>query len=227
MKKLFRLSILTIAFLCANYFTTLAQDEQKAFKEGDKILSIGISGGFGSSGYSNSTPSISFDYGLKGTRGIVSIGGFLSYSNTNYNNWNSNFYQYYTQPSTKDSVNYTISNYSRYNQHTITAGLRLGLHYATRKWDLYAGTLIGYRQSFTDSRTQTTEYYKGAVSQNGGFIPPNGKLIGSETSIISGTNYGNMVFSPYVGARYFVAKKVSLNLEIGQHTGNIGVGFKF
>jgi hypothetical protein len=227
MKKLFRLSVLTIASLCANYFSTLAQDEQKAFNEGDKIISVGISGGGSSSGYSKLTPSISFDYGLKGTRGIVSIGGFLSYSNTNYNNWNSNFYQYYTQPITKDSMSYSISNYSRYNQHTITAGLRLGLHYATRKWDLYAGTLIGYRQSFTDSRTQTTEYYKGAISQNGGFMPPNGKLISSEASTIPGSNYGQIVFSPYVGARYYVTKKVSLNLEIGQHTGNIGVGFKF
>jgi hypothetical protein len=230
MQNLRKLSILTITFLCANYFSTMAQDEQKAFKEGDKVFSVGIAGGFGSSGYSKLTPSFSFDYGLKGTRGIVSIGGFLSYSNTNYGNYISGYsgvYQYYNQPVSKDSVNYSVSNYSKYNQHTITAGLRLGLHYATRKWDLYAGALVGYQVNFTDSRTQTTDYYKGTFTQYGGYPQANGKLVYSETNTSNGYNYGQMILSPYIGARYYVSPKVSLNLEIGQHTGNIGVGFKF
>jgi hypothetical protein len=45
MQNLRRLSILTITFLCANYFSTLAQDEQKAFNEGDKVISIGLGAG--------------------------------------------------------------------------------------------------------------------------------------------------------------------------------------
>ena len=63
MKKLFKFSILAIIIVCANYGSTIAQDEQKAFKESDKILSVGISGRGSSLGYSKLTPSISFDYG--------------------------------------------------------------------------------------------------------------------------------------------------------------------
>jgi hypothetical protein len=226
MQNLRKLSILTIMFLCANYFSTLAQGERRAFDEGDKIVSFGISGGSGSSGFSTLTPSISFDYGLKGTRGIVSIGGFLSYSNSNYGNQNSYSSLYFNQPITKDSVNYSIIKSSGFNQHTITAGLRFGLHYATRKWDLYAGALIGYRISFTNSQTQTTDFYKGIPSQYG-FPSTNGKLLNSETFIYPARTYGQMILSPYVGARYYVTPKISLNLELGQHTGNIGVGFKF
>jgi hypothetical protein len=227
MQNLRKLSVLTITFLCANYFSTMAQDEQKAFNEGDKVLSIGISGGGGSSGYSKLTPSISFDYGLKGTRGIVSIGGFLSYSNTNYGNWNSNVYQYFNQPITKDSMNYSIVSSSGFNQYTFTAGIRLGLHYSTRKWDLYAGALIGYRTSFTNSRTQTADTYRGILSQIGGYPQTDGKLLKSETTTIPGYSYGQTILSPYVGARYYVIPKVSINLELGQDTGNIGIGFKF
>ena len=230
MQNLCKLSILTIIVLSANYGSTYAQDEQKAFKEGDKVFSIGISGGFGSSGYSNSTPSISFDYGLKGTRGIVSLGGFASYSNTNFGNFRggiSSLYPYNNQPISRDSMNYSITNHSKYNQHTVIAGLRLGLHYSTRKWDLYAGALIGYQLSFTDSRTQTTDYYKGILSQIGGFTQVDGKFLKSETNTSPAYNYGKMILSPYIGAKYYLTKKVSLNLEIGQHTGNIGIGFKF
>jgi hypothetical protein len=227
MQNLRKLSILTITFLCANYFSTMAQDEQKAFKEGDKVISIGISGGGGSSGYSKLTPSISFDYGLKGTRGIVSIGGFLSYSNTNspffggyFGGLNGVGYGGFggTNPDT------SIQGYTRvvgFKQHTITAGLRFGLHYATRKWDLYAGTLIGYQQTFRESANVVTDFYKGSISST------NYQPFKSESSPIPAFNSGQLIFSPYVGARYYVSPKVSLNLEIGQHTGNIGIGFKF
>ena len=47
MQNLRKLSVLIIMVLCANYGSTLAQGEQKAFKEGDKILSIGIGAGYG------------------------------------------------------------------------------------------------------------------------------------------------------------------------------------
>jgi hypothetical protein len=225
MQNLRKLSILTITVLCANYFSTSAQGEQKAFNEGDKVLSVGISGGSGSSGYSKLTPSISFDYGLKGTRGIVSIGGFLSYSQTNYGSFVGGGYGGYYGPSVNNDSIYTISNGFEYTNRKITAGLRFGLHYSTRKWDLYAGALIGYQTTFNESTSGTVNYYKGLDAQ--GFPSPNGKFIKSETSTSPSSNYSQLIFSPYVGARYYVTKKISLNLEIGQHTGNAGIGFKF
>jgi hypothetical protein len=220
MKKLFRLSIFTMAVLCANSFSTLAQDEQKAFKEGDKILSIGISGGSGSSGYSKLTPSISFDYGLKGTRGIVSIGGFLSYSNSTSQISNSFNNVGFYNPS--DTTTY-YSSFTNLKKQSITAGLRLGLHYSTRKWDLYAGAMIGYQFTLSENYQIVKTTYKN---------DPNSQL---PTTNITSTTFSrsptyhpdNIILSPYAGARYYVTKKVSLNLELGQQTGNIGIGFKF
>jgi hypothetical protein len=115
---------------------------------------------------------------------------------------------------------------SGYNQHTITAGLRFGLHYSTRKWDLYAGVLVGYGLSLTNSQTQTTDFYKGIYSQYG-FSSTDGKLLNSETFTYPARSTGQLLLSPYAGARYYVTPKISLNLEVGQHTGNIGIGFKF
>jgi hypothetical protein len=40
-------------------------------------------------------------------------------------------------------------------------------------------------------------------------------------------NNGQFILSPYVGAKYYVTKKISLNIEAGQQTGSIGIGFKF
>lgn len=220
MKKLFRLSILTITVLCANYFSTLAQDEQKAFNEGDKILSVGVSAGGSSSGYSRLTPSISFDYGLKGTRGIVSVGGFLSYSNSNTYTYYNGFSSSYgiNKP---DTITRITNSFNSPKQHSITAGLRLGLHYSTRKWDLYAGAMIGYNRNIRDAYEYQTDVYKGIPSNI------NNRPFKTETTSVNASGYSQLIFSPYVGARYFVTKKVAINLELGQHTGNIGVGFKF
>jgi hypothetical protein len=237
MQNLLKLSILTITFFCANYFSTMAQDEQKAFKEGDKVISIGIAGGFGSSGYSKLTPSISFDYGLKGTRGIVSIGGFLSYSNSTsqYSNQFSSGYggsygggyggSYFGggfgyNPS-DTTTHYT--SYSNLKKQSITAGIRLGLHYSTRKWDLYAGAMIGYQFTLSETNQFSTTTYK---------YEPNAQYPSINTTSTSyprspSFHPDNIILSPYAGARYYVTKKVSLNLEVGQHTGNIGIGFKF
>jgi hypothetical protein len=235
MKNLRKLSILTITVLCANYFSTLAQDEQKAFKEGDRVISVGIGAGsgptyFGYGNYglranSNIVPSLSFDYGLKGTRGIVSIGGFMSYSQTKYENIEGSINGgYFIANILKDSI-YSIPNGFGYANRTLTAGLRFGLHYSTRKWDLYAGVLVGYRTSFTESRSGKTDYYKGLGAN--GFPSIDAKFIKSETSTIPSSSYSQLILSPYAGARYYVTPKVSLNLEVGQYTGNIGIGYKF
>ena len=220
MKKLFKFSILTITIIYADYGSTFAQDEQKAFKEGDKVISVGISGGGNSSRYSSLTPTISFDYGLKGTRGIVSIGGLLSYSN-------SNFYTYFNGYSSSyglnnpDTITRITNNYSFGKQHTFTTGLRLGLHYSTRKWDLYAGALVGYSRTIRDAYELKTVVYKGVPS------PTNNQPISSEIVTIPTNGYGKMIFNPYIGARYYFTKKVAINLEASQYTGNIGLSFKF
>lgn len=224
MKKLFRLSILTITFLCANYFSTFAQDEQRAFNEGDKIISVGISGGGGSSGYSKLTPSISFDYGLKGTRGIVSIGGFLGYNYSSSQNYlfNSNSFGSGGFGGIPLDTGTYYSTKSVQKIQTLTAGLRIGLHYSTRKWDLYAGAMIGYQATLTIDNSFTTTTYK----RNNNPFTYADKISESTVGYRLRTN-GQMILSPYVGARYYVTKKISLNLEIGQQTGNVGVGFKF
>ena len=222
MKKLFKFSILAIIIVCANYGSTIAQDEQKAFKESDKILSVGISGGGSSLGYSKLTPSISFDYGLRGTRGIMSVGGFVGYSQSNSGDDFSSYYNYGF--GSQDSL-YTVSKGFKYRSHTLTAGLRVGLHYATRKWDLYAGAMIGYQRIIIESSNGTTEYYKGKYT--GGFSTANGTLLKTEQVEIRSFSNGKMILSPYIGARYYVTKKVALNLELGQQTGNAGLSFKF
>jgi hypothetical protein len=206
----------------------MAQEEQKAFKEGDKVVSIGLGPAYNSpysieyytnGGTKSITPSISFDYGLKGTRGIVSIGGFMSYSQNNLGNTGINF-----GGVNQDSI-YTKLKGFEYKSHSITAGLRFALHYSTRKWDLYAGTMIGFRSLIVESRSGTVEYYKGLLL--GGYPLPNTPLIKSESKTISGYKDNQMIFSPYIGARYYVTQKVGLNLELGQHTGYVGLSFKF
>ena len=220
-----RLVCATMIFFCANYGSMYAQGERKAFQEGDKVISVGIAGGGGSFGYSKATPSISFDYGLKGTRGIVSIGGFLGYSQ------NRNYYRRYgTSFSSYDSTFSISQSLGDQKSHVITTGLRLGLHYSTRKWDLYAGAMIGYQKTFVESVSETTDYYKlNSINEIPPFgnPPANAKPIKSEFTSSSNSNYGRFIFSPYVGARYYLNQKISLNLEAGQYTGNIGLGFKF
>jgi hypothetical protein len=233
MQKLHKLLILTIAVFCANYGSTFAQEEQKAFKEGDKIISIGIGpgnetiyptyAGFGSGfgNYSTSnqrvTPSISFDYGLKGTRGIVSIGGFVSYSYYNLGGMGISFLN-----NNPDSL-YTNFKGFENKSHSISAGLRFALHYSTRKWDLYAGTLVGYHSYIVESRSGTVDYYKGFSD----YVKPNSIPVKSEPLSIQGYSQNKFILSPYIGARYYVTKKVALNLEAGQYTGNVGLSFKF
>jgi hypothetical protein len=220
MQNLRKLFILTITLFCANYGSIFAQGKRKAFEEGDKIVTFGISGGSSSSEYSHLTPSLSFDYGLKGTRGIVSVGGLLSYSNSDFYSYYNGFSSSYLM-SNPDTITRVTSSYGFGKQHNLTVGLRLGLHYSTRKWDLYAGALIGYRRIIRNAFDFKTDVYKGIPSLT------NNKPISSETFTVPTNSFGQMIFSPYVGARYYLTKKISLNVEVGQRTGHAGIGFKF
>jgi hypothetical protein len=224
------LACLTMIFFCANYGSMYAQGERKAFEEGDKILTFGLSGA-GSGGYginyynlqSALRPTITFDYGLKGTNGIVSIGGFASYSSSKSSSF-SNIYANYPNPYLgfgfpKDSI-YAISQGGGATNQTFTVGVRLGLHYSTRKWDLYAGALLGYQYSSTQTNDYSMEYYKGFPTSNS--LP-----IRTEEGKGQNLSSKQFILSPYVGARYYITPKISLNVEVGQHTGHAGIGFKF
>ncbi|MCU0470696.1 MAG: hypothetical protein MUF58_19080, partial [Arcicella sp.] len=70
-----RLAYLTMVIIGMNQGMAFAQEEKKAFDEGDKIISIGVSNGINNilstsinQGYYRPafTPSVTFDYGLKG-----------------------------------------------------------------------------------------------------------------------------------------------------------------
>jgi hypothetical protein len=225
MKKLHKLSILTIAVFCTNYGSALAQDEQKAFNEGDKVLSATISGGGSANGYGHITPSLVFDYGLKGTKGIVSIGAILSHTQrTIYGNT----YGYVLTPENN------IYNYSKDLEdskvQSVLAGLRIGLHYSTRRFDFYTGTMVGYQKTFVSSRENTLEKYK--ITPESKFFaldypPANSVLVESQRRTVPAYNYNELIFAPYIGARYYFTQKVGLNLEFDQYTGKAGLSFKF
>ena len=222
----------TMIFFCADYRSIFAQDGQKAFNEGDMVLTIGLSngmigalaGGIPNHTYRNTlTPSVTFDYGVKGTRGIFSIGGFASFSKDklvgydehNYLGGTSGIYNLGS-----DGL-YTISKREDVNTSVFTVGVRFGLHYSTRKWDLYGGLMIGDRTTISEGGKWSTERYEG-TPQN-----PYNKLVKTDETDLFNRKSSTFFVSPYAGARYYVTKKVSLNLEVGQYTGNVGLGFKF
>jgi hypothetical protein len=205
----------------------LPKKKKKAFDEGDKIISIGVSNGINevintnlsSNNYQSVfTPSVTFDYGLKGTRGLISIGGFASFSSNQFSSFNNyNGYGYNISP---DGLYYN-SKMEDIKSTTFTTGLRLGIHYSTRKWDLYGGLMAGIRTFNSKGGVITNDYYKGTPNN------PFNEFVRQEKIDFFNKNTTNLFLSPYAGARYFVTKKVSLNLEVGQYTGNIGFGFKF
>ena len=214
MQNLLKICLLTSIILFINYDSTFAQDEQKAFKEGDKVISVGINRGGVLSGNTNYAPTISFDYGLKGTRGIVSMGGFFSYSNTSYVN-NRTGSQGYEQ----DSTYVLLKGIGCNNANTFTAGIRLGLHYSTRKLDLYGGASLSFQKRSWESGVTQSDYFKGTS--------PNAKLLKTEFDT-SKTYFddGQFIFSPYVGARYFFTNKVGIYLEAHPTTLSTGLSFK-
>jgi hypothetical protein len=225
MKKLFRFSILTITILCANYFSTLAQGEQKAFQEGDKVLSATISGGGSANGYGHITPSLVFDYGIKSTNGIVSIGGILSHTQRTIYGMT---YGYILTPE-NDVYNYS-KDLGDSKVQSALAGLRIGLHYSTRWFDFYTGAMVGYQKTFVSSRENILEKYRMTPESKFfalNYPPSNSVLVESQKKTVAGYNYNELIFAPYIGVRYYFTKKVGLNLELDQYTGKAGLSFKF
>jgi hypothetical protein len=239
MQKLHKLSILTIAVICANYGSILAQDGQKAFKEGDKIFTFGFGYGSekplssithnGSLNFSKGnepigfTPSIAFDYGLKGKKVLLSIGGFLSYSQRTApvdGGYGFNAYDNYPSNVAKDSI-YSILKLRGLKSHTLTAGIRVGLHYSTRKWDFYGGTMVGFQKVITESSAGEQTYHKVNPFMGDYY------QIGSSKFVYLDYGLEQIVVNPYVGIRYFITPKVALNLEAEQLKGRVGLSFKF
>ncbi len=219
----------TMIFFCVNYGSIHAQGERKAFNEGDKVITFGVTGGdIGSvvSGGVNNfygsrlSPAVSFDYGLKGTRGLLSIGGFASYSRSNTSGYDGSGSYSYMLNVPSDTL-FVSSSFGGVKRSSFTTGVRFGIHYSTRKWDLYAGLMIGNRTTISEFGKSTSEYYKGTLKF------PNQQLIKTDISESRTITNSTFFVSPYAGARYYVTKKVSLNLEVGQYTGNVGLGFKF
>lgn len=196
MQNLRKLSVLIIMVLCANYGSTLAQCEQKAFKEGDKILSIGIGAGYGQTIGIQGAMGIAFEKAIKGTNGILSIGGFA-----NFNSSSQNFL------ADKSIFPYYITYSAKVNE--FSGGVKFGIHYATRKLDLYGGLMLG-----------------------GGYAYLRDGSYGIKPEIPLGC--GNtldklkLLVNPYFGTRYYLSNKVGLHFEVdSKKQSTIGISFKF
>jgi hypothetical protein len=141
MQNLCKLFILIITLCCANYGSIFAQGERRAFQEGDKILGFTVGGGYSSHLGLNGTLGASYETAIKGTNGLLSIGGFAEVERKQ---------QIFSQ-----SQNLLNS----FDVRNITAGAKLALHYSpSSKWDLYAGARIGAT-------------YSSALGINGDLIP--------------------------------------------------------
>ena len=196
MHNLRKLSILTIIILCANYGSVLAQDEQKAFKEGDKVLSVGFGGGYGQVIGIQGAIGVAYEKAITGTKGILSIGGFANF-NTSSQNFlaDRNIFPYYDTYSAKINE--------------ISGGVKFGIHYATRKLDLYGGLMAG--GSYSTLRD-------GAYG-----IKPNSPIdCGNSLEKLK------LLVNPFIGVRYYISNKVGLQFETdGKKQSNVGLSFKF
>lgn len=184
-----------------------ATSQEQAFNEGDKILTIGVSGGY-SGGYNKFQkvqfrPSITYDYFLKRARGIISLGAYFNYYSKNNETEYVNDYG----PNELVKTSYTTRNFS--------TGLRLGIHYPFihRTFDVYGGLALGFGSSGTFDYSRKT-------------FGSNGVL----TSIFTPVDYSYSTFDviPLFGLRYSPIPKISLNIEYA--FGNyplLGIGYRF
>ena len=191
-----RLVCATMIFFCTNYGSMYAQGERKAFQEGDKIVSLTFSGGGGGFTGFHGAMGASYETAIKGTRDILSIGGFANYSSGNQ--------VFLNRLPTSGFDTY----YARVNE--LSAGIRIGAHYATRKWDLYGGIMVGASYGFR----------------------PDGLANSGDFSTLrplyqNPLDKFNINVDPYVGARYYVTKRVGLQLETTGKQTTFGIVIKF
>ncbi len=191
-----RLACLTMIFFCANYGSMYAQGERKAFEEGDKIIGLTVGGGYSSNIGLHGSLGASYEKAVEGTRGILSIGGFA-----NYNSGNQTFLNR-LQGGGFDTY------YARVNE--ISAGIKIGAHYATRKWDFYGGVMVGASYGF---RSDGLSNAADISSLRPLYQNPVDKF--------------NINVNPYVGARYYISKKVGFQVETTGKQTTFGIVFKF
>lgn len=184
-----------------------ATSQEQAFNEGDKILTIGVSGGY-SGGYNRFQgillrPSITYDYFLKRAKGIISLGTYINY----YSKRNEMEYANYYANGVLVKTSYTTRNFS--------TGLRLGIHYPFihHNFDVYGGLALGV------SRTGTVDYSRKTFGSNGVI-----------TAIFTPLDefYSTFDVIPHFGFRYSPISKISVNVEYA--FGNyplVGLGYKF
>src|SRR5664279_293172 len=143
MKKLL-LSLLVVVFSLTQLFA-----QESTFKQGDKVINLGI--GFGStyygSYYTSHTPALSasLEVGVKDgilDKGSIGVGGYLGYSSATWANY------------------YKTSNF--------IIGARGSFHYPlVNKLDTYTGLLLGYNiasSKWTGTGTETTHASSGGVA---------------------------------------------------------------
>jgi hypothetical protein len=200
-------TILSLSLMLILSIGYKASSQEKAFNEGDKILTIGVSGGY-SGGYNRFQgillrPSVTYDYFLKKAKGIISLGAYLNF----YSKKNEMEYSYDNGLNELIKTSYTTRNFS--------TGLRLGIHYPFihHNFDVYGGLALGL------SSTGTIDYTRKTFGNNGVL-----------TSIFTPLDeyYTTFDVIPLFGLRYSPISKISINIEYA--FGNyplIGLGYKF
>ncbi len=177
-----------------------ATSQEQAFNEGDKILTIGVSGGYSKYQGSLFRPSMTFDYGLKSTNGLLSLGVYGSYFSKSY------------QHGDEDIL--VSGYYSKYKQTDFSVGARLAIHYPYlhKKIDFYAGLGLGI------NRTITSDYSAKRLDSNGKIVV---------LAEFPGSTVNSLESLPFAGFRYNILKNINLNLEATHKSLSVGLGVKF
>ena len=177
-----------------------ASSQEQAFNEGDRILTLGVSGGYSKYQGSLLRPSITFDYGLKGTNGLLSLGFYGSYFSKSYQHGHEDL---------------QVSGfYSNYKQTDFSLGARLAIHYPYlhKKIDVYAGLGLGI------NKVSTRDYSSRRLDASGNVI-----VLGE----FSNYTVNSLEALPFAGFRYNISKTINLNLEATHKALSIGFGVKF
>jgi hypothetical protein len=189
------LSLLLILSVCYK-----ASSQEQAFNEGDRILTVGVSGGYSKYQGSLMRPSMTFDYGLKGTNGLLSLGVYGSYFSKTYLYGNEDLL--------------VSGYYSKYKQTDFSLGARLAIHYPYlhKKIDFYAGLGLGINKAIT------SDYLSKSIDSNGKVVVL-AEFLGSTVNTLEAL--------PFAGFRYNISKTINLNLEATHKSVSVGLGVKF
>jgi hypothetical protein len=192
--------ILSLSILLLLSIGYKATSQEQAFNEGDRILTIGVSGGYSKYQGSLLRPSMTFDYGLKGTNGLLSVGVYGSYFSKSY------------QFGNEDLM--ASGYYAKYKQTDFSSSVRLAIHYPFlhKKIDVYAGLGLGINKAIT------RDYSSKRLDANGNIIV---------LEEFSNSTVNTLEALPFAGFRYNILKNINLNLEATHKSLSVGFGVKF